>query len=123
MTPEEFVTGFIDYLHREAVTLRGYGAEGQAATCERNAADLGNQFRAWWLASLTIAEAARESGYAEESLRAMTREGKLTHQRTGESGPLTVRRCDLPVRPRSRPLTLAVTSRADRLLGPRETAA
>jgi hypothetical protein len=120
MTPEEFVAGFVDHLHREAVTLRSYGAEAQATTCEKNADALGAQFRAFWLAELTIPEAAKECGYAADSLREMVREGTLPHRKAkGDTGSIIIVRADLPrrVKPKAED---RVTSLAHRLLRPRE---
>jgi hypothetical protein len=118
MRLEDFVEAFVAHLNSEAVTLRSYGAEAQATTCEKNAASLTDRFRQWWLENLTIAEAANECGYAEESLRSMAREGKLPHSRMSDGGPMSVRRCDLPHRPSPRqPEDSKVTSIAERLLG------
>lgn len=120
MTPEQFVTAFVDHLHREAANLRTYGAEAQATTCEKNAADLADRLRAWWLQNLTTTEAASYSGYPEETLRQMAREGRLLHTRSAEGGPLAIRRCDLPTRSRPKPPEPNVHSLADRLLRPPE---
>ena len=116
-TPEGFINEFVDELLREAARLRGYAANEQATTCEKIAGDLSGRFRAWWLESLTIAEAAQASGYAEESPRQMAREGRLPHARIGgEIGHLLVRRCDLPTRARPKVQKDGITALADRLL-------
>jgi hypothetical protein len=105
----------ITELRVKAADLRAYGATDPAQTCERNARDLEDSFRAWWLADLTVADAAKESGYSEERLREMARDGALPHKKgQGERGHVTVARCDLPRRPR--PSDSTVTSLEVRLL-------
>jgi hypothetical protein len=124
VTPDEFVAGFVDHLHREAVTLRSYGAEPHAQTCDKIAADLGAQFRAFWLAELTVTEAASESGYTADSLREMVRDGKLPHSKAkGRAGHILLTRADLPRRPRPTNHEDRLTVLAERLLHPREIAA
>jgi hypothetical protein len=119
MTPE-FVAEFLDHLRKEAATLRSYGAEAQATTCERNAADLGARFTSWWLAELTVTQAADESGYSETRLRELVREGRLPHKKPGgENGNIVIARCDLPRRPNPQPEDDGITSLAERLLRPR----
>jgi len=121
VTPEEFVAGFVDYLHREAVTLRSYGADAHAQTCDKIATDLGAQFRAFWLAELTIPEAAKESGYTADSLREMVRDGKIPHKKAkGDTGLITVFRADLPHRTKPKGPDDGIASIADRLLRPRD---
>ena len=124
VTFEVFISEFVDNLQAKAADVRAFGAEPQAMTLEKIANDLSGRFRAWWLASLSIAEAARESGYAEETLRQMAREGRIAHTRTGAAGYFTVKRCDLPARPKAKAPDDGVAAIADRLLRrPRETAA
>ena len=49
---------------------------------------------------LTPTEAAAESGYTEETLREMTRRGRLPDGRApGSQGRILTRRCDLPRKP------------------------
>jgi hypothetical protein len=115
MTPEEFVIAFVDHLHREAVNLRSYGAEAHAQTCDRIAADLGSEFRRWWLAEMSVAEAALESGYTEERLRELARTGEIPSKRPGSGRHLVIARCDLPRRPKPK-ADDAVTSLEERLL-------
>jgi hypothetical protein len=117
VTPEEFIVEFLEHLRKQAAVLRSYGAEAQATTCERNAADLGERFRTWWLAELTVPEAAEESGYSETRLRDMAREGKLPHKKPGgENGHIIFARCNLPRRPKPQADDDDIASLADRLL-------
>lgn len=119
MTAEEFVTLFVAKLRARAVSLVVYGAVEPSKTCEQVAADLEADFRAWWLADLSVADAARESGYCEERLRQMAREGELPYKKSpGEKGHLTIARRDLPRRPK--PKLSTTPSLEERLLRPRE---
>jgi hypothetical protein len=115
MTPEEFFHGFATKLREKAAELRTYGAGEIAQTFDQISIDLGVEFRTWWLAELSVAEAAAESGYCEERLREMARQGSLPHQKgDGTKGRLTIARCDLPRRPRGSPTS--ITSIEERLL-------
>ena len=83
----------------EAERLRTLEANGQAAALEQAAAELEAAAAAWASETLTISEAAAESGYSEEHLRRLARNGKLPVQRNG--GPksrIKVRRGDLPTK-------------------------
>jgi hypothetical protein len=86
----------------EADTLRRVGAGEAAATTERRAAELEEALREQNLEELAVREAAQESGYSEEHLRQLVRDGKLPDSRSpGSKGPITIRRCDLPRKPHS----------------------
>jgi hypothetical protein len=101
MSAEHFVTDFVRELKDKAADLRAYGAGDSAQTCEYVAETLEAKFRAWWLAQLTVSEAAQESGYSEERLREMAREGILPHQKgKGTRSHIGIARRDLPRRPR-----------------------
>ena len=51
-----------------------------------------------WTPEQTV-EAAKESGYSEEHIRRLVRNGKLEHQRnSGRHTHIRIRRCDLPKR-------------------------
>ncbi len=85
----------------EAERLRRLEANGQAAALELAARELEAIAKAWASKRLTISEAAAESGYSEEHLRRLTRNGQLPADRNG--GPksqLYVRRGDLPTKRR-----------------------
>ena len=115
---ETFVRYFVARLRTKCVELRDYGARDQARVCERIANDLEEQFRGWWLTQLAVSEAAEESGYSEERLREMAREGSLPHKRgDGTRGHITIARCDLPRRPKPRHTSVEAIEK--RLLGPR----
>lgn len=119
MGADQFVGEFVAKLRAKAVELRAYGAPDPAQTSERVAQDLEDSFRAWWLAELTVSEAATESGYSEERLREMARDGTLPHRKgQGERGHVVIARCDLPRRPK--PPESTVSSLEARLLKPRK---
>ncbi len=83
----------------EAQRLRTLEANGQAATLEQAARDLDAEATSWASELLTISEASAESGYSEEHLRRLGREGELPVERNG--GPksrIKVRRGDLPIK-------------------------
>ncbi len=83
----------------EAERLRTLEANGQAAALEQAARELDAAATAWASEPLTISEAAAVSGYSEEHLRRLAREGHLPVQRNG--GPkshIKVRRGDLPTK-------------------------
>ena len=83
----------------QAKRLRTLEANGQAAALEQAARELEAAATTWASKQLTISEAASESGYSEEHLRRLTRNGQLPADRNG--GPksqLYVRRGDLPTK-------------------------
>jgi hypothetical protein len=100
VSANRFVTDFVAKLRAKAGDLRTYGAEDTAKTFGQIATDLENEFLRYWLAALTVRQAAEESGYSEERLREMTRDGALPHKKgDGPKGQLLVARRDLPRRP------------------------
>jgi hypothetical protein len=120
MTAEEFVGAFVAKLRAQSATFASYGAVGPSKTCEAIAVDLESDFRSWWLAALSIADAAKESGYSEERLREMARDDELLHKKgAGARGHVTIARRDLPRRPGLKPTGIA--SLEERLLRPRQT--
>jgi len=119
MSADQFIGEFVARARADAAHLRGYGATDQAQAVERVAQDLEDRFRGWWLAELSVSEAAGESGYSEERLREMAREGILPRTKgEGSRGHLTIARCDLPRRPKSATDSAASALEA-RLLSPR----
>ena len=85
----------------EAERLRTLEAHGQAAALEQAAAELEAAAAAWASKRLTISEAAAESGYSEEHLRRLARNGELpAHRNGGPRSQLYVRRGDLPTKRR-----------------------
>jgi hypothetical protein len=102
VSADTFVSGFIAGLHRKSAELQAYGASAAGQACERIAQDLEEEFRAWWLAELTVNEAAEESGYSEERLREMARAGTIPHRKgEGDKGHVMIARKDLTKRPRA----------------------
>ncbi len=107
--------GFLGFVEDQVATFRGqaeqltrFGARAQAEAVERCAEELEGAARRWWLEELSVAEAAAESGYSEERLRELVREGKVEGHGDGEARSIRVRRCALPKKPappRSRELT------------------
>jgi hypothetical protein len=119
VSAERFVGAFVAKLRAKSAELEAYGASDPAKTCGQVAADLEADFRAWWLAELTVSEAARESGYSEERLREMARDGTLPHRKgEGERAHVMIARCDLPKRPKTPEAT--VSTLEARLLRPRK---
>lgn len=97
---EGFVAGQVAAFRERGALLASYGAREAAEAVQQAANDLEAAFRAWWLAELTVAEAASEAGFSEERIRELVRDGRLEGDRSREAGPLRVRRCDLPRKPR-----------------------
>ena len=84
----------------EAERLRALEAHGQAAALEVAATELEAAAAQWSGELLTIREAAAESGYGEEHLRRLVRQGELPAQRNGgKRSRIRVRRGDLPIKP------------------------
>lgn len=65
--------------------------------CDEVIADLGALDEAYGQELLTLSEAAEESGYSQDHLRRLIREGKLTN--AGRHHAPLVRRADLPRKP------------------------
>lgn len=85
------------YWRDEAATLRGYGAEAQATAIERCACDLEEKAGSEGQEVLTLAEAARASGYSADHLGRLVREGKIPN--AGRPGSPRIARGDVPVKP------------------------
>ena len=85
----------------EANRLRSLEANGQAAALEQAAKELEAAVERQESALLTIREAAEESGYSEEHLRRLARDGALPFERNGGSkSKIKIRRADLPMKQR-----------------------
>lgn len=113
---ESFVASFVAQLRGEAEHLGAFGAGEASRACSHIADELESAFRRWWLEDMTVAEAREESGYSEERLREMVREGTLPAGRNAPHGQLRLRRCDLPRRPRRRSASNPIDALAARLL-------
>lgn len=112
---DRFVEGLLAKLRAKSADLRACGAPDAAQAFAYVATEVEADWRAWWLAGLTVSEAAEESGYSEERLREMAREGTLPHQKgDGTRGHLSIARRDLPRRPK--PATAPASSLEQRLL-------
>ncbi len=114
---QAFVAEFAGRLRDEAERLRSWGAAEAAGACARAADELESKFRGWWLGTLSVADAAAASGYSEERLRELARDGKLPASRAAEGGPMLLRRCDLPRRPTAPPGRSGIVDLETRLLG------
>ena len=100
MSAERFVAAFVARLRDRATELRTFGAAEAAAACEAVADGLEREFVAWWSAEVSVADAAQESGYSEDRLRRLVRQGRIPDQRApGSQGEVRIRRSDLPRRP------------------------
>jgi hypothetical protein len=67
----------------------------------RVASELTAAWQDWQTEQLDTAQAAHESGYSEARLRELVREGAIPDNRPpGSHGPILIRRCDLPRKPR-----------------------
>ncbi len=81
----------------EATLLRRRGAGAQADALESAAEDLEERVEEWQMEPLTVAEAAAESGYSEDYLRELVRDGRIPDSRpAGSEGRIRIRRADLP---------------------------
>ncbi len=84
----------------EAEMLRRRGAPQQAEALKSCADELEAALREHEQATLTLKEAAAESGYSEEHLRRLVGSGSLPAQRNGgKRSHIRVRRSDLPRKP------------------------
>ena len=118
MNTESFVTEFAEKLRNQAAGLSKYGAREASTALLQAAEELEAEFQRWWLQELSVSESATESGYSEERLREMVREGKLPDNRSnGSRGPIVVRRCDLPNKPAGGRAAGDIDIIAERLLG------
>lgn len=105
----------------DADLLRRYGDERGATVCELHAGGLEVAWREWELEELSVAQAAAESGYSEDHLRQLVRDGKLPDNRPpGSQGEIRIPRRDLPRKPPGQRRTVsAVEDMAATLLGAR----
>lgn len=85
-----------DEWREKAEDLRQYGADAQAQTLEAAADDLEERVAAIRLQTLTLREAAEESGYSYSRLQEMVGDEL---ENVGEPGAPRVRRGDLPRKP------------------------
>jgi hypothetical protein len=81
----------------EAKRLRQFEAHGQAAACEQLANELEAALAAWDLSPLTITEASEHSGYSEDHLRRLVRQGQVPN--AGRRNSPRILHRDLPRKP------------------------
>ena len=112
--------GLVERWRGEADAYARDGVPGHAALLRRVADELEAAWRTWWTEGLSIAQAVIESGYSEDRLRELVREGKLPDARpVGSRGEMRIRRCDLPRRPSAAPAASAVEALATQVLAGR----
>ena len=83
-----------DQWEADAEKLREYGQESAAKVAELHAYQLREALRAAGDESLTLAEAAAESGYSKRRLRELVSKGSVPN--AGRKGAPRIRRGDLP---------------------------
>ena len=92
------VSSLVERLRRDAERYEGDGALVRADVVLRR---LAHEVEDWWHGwneeLLDVSAAAAQSGYSEEHLRELVRQGKLRRGRPGR--PILLRRCDLPRHP------------------------
>lgn len=93
LSPAELV----DVWRARAAELRHFAAEGAARAFEHCAEQLAAALRRHDDETLTLAEAARESGYSAESLGRLVRRGAIPN--AGREHAPRIRRSDLPHKP------------------------
>lgn len=87
-------------LREEAEMLRRRGLEREATLEDSIVDEIECALRAYAQQELDLQEAAAESGHSKKCLRELVREGKIPDVRPeGSSGPVRIRRCDLPWKP------------------------
>ena len=79
---------------KQAKTLRRYGAEASALALEACAVELESALRHRYETTLTLTDAAKESGYSTDHLGRLVREGKIPN--AGRPGAPRIARTDLP---------------------------
>ena len=99
MTPQDLPAAW----RARAADLRRYGADGPARALEAAATELDAALREHADEVLTLAEAARESGYSTRRLRELLADGTIPQ--AGRRGAPRIRRGDLPRRPRRKAAT------------------
>ncbi len=90
---------------RQAKALRRYGGETPAVVLDRCAEDLESTLRERDETTLSIVEAARESGYSADHLGRLVRDGKIPN--AGRPGAPRIARVHLPRKAPAEPQQLA----------------
>jgi hypothetical protein len=92
-----FLQSLAERWRAEAALLRRRGADAQGAAMESCASDLEDEARLFSLETLTLEQAARETGYSYSAVQKMVRDGTIPN--VGKKGAPRVRRGDLPKKP------------------------
>lgn len=90
MTPKALLVSW----REDAEKLEQYGQETLAKACRRHADELEAALRSAADEALSLAQAARESGYSPDRLRHLVTEGKIPN--AGRKGSPRIKRGDLP---------------------------
>jgi hypothetical protein len=85
-----------DLWRKKAKELRPY-TQSAATAFERAATELEQALNSYHHETLSLTEAARESGYSVEYLGRLVRHGMIPNP--GKKGSPRIRRCDLPRKP------------------------
>lgn len=108
LPPGSALAALVEKLRSEADVYERDRAMLDGGRVLRRVADrIEDHFAQWWTEQLDTVGAAAESGYSEDHLRTLIREGRLRHTRNGRK--ILIRRCDLPrhpTPPESRAVTL-----------------
>lgn len=91
MTP---FAGLLERWRTDATVLRRHGLEREADALAQRAQELDAAVTAWAAESLTLEQAAQESGLSYSALEKAVRRGRLAN--AGSKGAPRVRRADLP---------------------------
>lgn len=94
----EPLRAFTDSLRIEGAGLRHRGLSEMADVLESVANDHEQMVDAWHTESLTLHQAAEESGFSSSSLQQSVASGKIAN--AGRQGFPRIRRCDLPSKSR-----------------------
>ena len=97
---QQFVARLRNRWQEDAAILHRRGAAVHAAAIESCVQDLENEARTFSLESLTLQQAADESGYSYSALEKMVRCSRVPN--AGSLGNPRIRRGDLPKKPSSR---------------------
>ena len=106
-----------DQWEADARLLREYGQESAAKVAELHACQLREALQAAGNESLTLAEAAAESGYSTRRLRELVSEGSLPN--AGRKGAPRIRRGDLPRKAKAVSASFDAGAEARAIMGPR----
>jgi hypothetical protein len=94
MLPSPDLSTLIDTWRSDAETLRRYGDTRAATICDRHAEEVERAMRDRENELLTLTQAAQISGYSDDHLGRLVRNGRLRNW--GQHGSPRVRRGDLP---------------------------